>query len=952
MVHIKNLVLRGFKSFPKETKIDFDKAMNIIVGPNGSGKSNLVDALCFVLGRMRIKSLRAAKSANLIFTGTKQYRPATEASVKLILDNSDKKFSIDGEEVIVERIVRNTGQSLYRINNKTRTRQEVLELLAQAGIDPYGFNIVLQGEINGIIRMHPEERRKIIEEVAGISIYELRKEKSLKELNKTEEKLREIETTLRARASYLKNLEEERNQAMKYKKLEKAIKIYKASILKRKLNEKIKEISIFNNNKEKKDKEKEKIRKKEQEIMRNIETLEREIGKINSLIQKSSGIEQDQLNKEISDLRADLAGLSVRKENIEERIANISSRRETSDEEITNLKNELDRLRKQTPEKTKYLELEKKKLELSNLEKEKKTFYNLKEKLNSIKERLKDKETSVQKNKNEEIFILKEINKISGLRYTDKKICGKKIIEFRKELKDTEYKLENFDKERREREKLISFLSSEISRHENIKKQVGKLDICPLCKTKITKEHVKQLFNECDKKISLFNAQLKENKKIIEKSDNDLKELKMRSKTLQERISEAEINLIKLENLNEKKEIIKKLAEEQKNLQEELFTLQKERKNIDKKISQFKNVEERYDKTLLEIQEISSRTEKTIDTELELKERQLENLKIEIKQSQREEEELRKELIEAEKEIQEKQDLLSNREKEAQTLENKYQKLLEKRNFSQKQINEKNSSLLEQRNKLSVIENEINNLKVEIARLNAEKGNLETDFQPYKTIKLINLPVYALEEKLRTKEIEFQSIGPINLRALEVYDEIKKEYDAVAEKIFVLEKEKAEILKIIEEIDNKKRRTFMKTLKAINELFNRNFMQLSTKGEVFLEPENREDIFSAGLDIVIKVGKGKYFDITSLSGGEQTLVALSLIFAIQEYKPYCFYILDEVDAALDKRNSERLASLVKKYMKTGQYIVITHNDAIISEAGVLYGVSMQEGISKILSLEF
>ena len=106
------------------------------------------------------------------------------------------------------------------------------------------------------------------------------------------------------------------------------------------------------------------------------------------------------------------------------------------------------------------------------------------------------------------------------------------------------------------------------------------------------------------------------------------------------------------------------------------------------------------------------------------------------------------------------------------------------------------------------------------------------------------------------------------------------------------------------------------------------------------------------MDIIIKVGKGKYFDVTSLSGGEQTLIALALIFAIQEYNPYHFYIFDEIDAALDKRNSERLAMLLKKHMKSGQYLIITHNDSIISESSnILYGVSMQEGISKILSLQ-
>jgi len=140
-------------------------------------------------------------------------------------------------------------------------------------------------------------------------------------------------------------------------------------------------------------------------------------------------------------------------------------------------------------------------------------------------------------------------------------------------------------------------------------------------------------------------------------------------------------------------------------------------------------------------------------------------------------------------------------------------------------------------------------------------------------------------------------------------------------------------------------------MKKINEIFSRNFSQLSTKGKVYLELENVKDPFEGGLSVIVKTGHGKYFDVKSLSGGEQTLVALSLIFAIQEYSPYYFYILDEVDAALDKRNSERLAGLLSKYMKKGQYIVITHNDEVISNATNLYGVSMHDGVSKTISLQ-
>jgi len=213
------------------------------------------------------------------------------------------------------------------------------------------------------------------------------------------------------------------------------------------------------------------------------------------------------------------------------------------------------------------------------------------------------------------------------------------------------------------------------------------------------------------------------------------------------------------------------------------------------------------------------------------------------------------------------------------------------------------------------------------------------------------MTIEQAREKIQESQIRLNQLGSINLKAVEIYDQVKQVCDQINEKVNTINLEKEKITKIIAEIDKKKKKSFMKTLEAVNILFTRNFSQLSKKGEVSLDLENKEDPFAGGLNIVVKVGKGKYFDITSLSGGEKTLVALSLIFAIQEYKPYCFYIFDEIDAALDKHNSELLAALIKRYMLSGQYIVITHNDALISEATTLYGVSMQEGLSQVISLK-
>ena len=237
--------MQGFKSFVKKTEIPFTPEINVILGPNGSGKSNVMDALCFVLGRLSIKSMRAAKAKNLIFMGSKTVGPAKEATVEILFDNEENIFSVEGSELSIKRTVRKNGQSIYKINNHIKTRQEVLSVLAQAGIDPHGFNIILQGEIQNFVRMHTEERRKIIEEVSGIAIYESRKQKSLKELTKTEEKLKEIGAILKERTIYLNNLEKERQQALKYKKLEEDIKKFRVSILSSDLNKTLKESSVI-----------------------------------------------------------------------------------------------------------------------------------------------------------------------------------------------------------------------------------------------------------------------------------------------------------------------------------------------------------------------------------------------------------------------------------------------------------------------------------------------------------------------------------------------------------------------------------------------------------------------------------------------------------------------------------------------------------------------------------
>ena len=956
MSYIKKLVMQGFKSFPRKTELPFTPGINVILGPNGSGKSNISDALCFVLGRLSIKSMRAAKARNLIFLGTKAVSPAKEASVEIVFDNSERTFSIDKNEVSIKRIVRKNGQSIYKINNETKTRQQILGLLAQAGIDPNGFNIILQGEIQNFVRMYPDDRRKIIEEVSGISIYESRKEKSLKELNKTEEKLKEVSAILRERTAYLNNLEKERQQALRFKKLEKDVQILKASIIAFDLNKNKKELEKINQEIASKNKEIEKIKKLIIDIRAKIENFESKINSINKTIQESTGLEQEKLNQEIANIRAELAGLNVRYENYETKHSSSLKQKQELEEVIEETGEYIKDLKKTISKSSsskkglKDKEVELKKQELEKLEEQRKRFYMVKSELKSIRDRFQDKNSFLEDYENESNFLLRQIKAVYGELF-DKDTDEDKVESLKLLLAQKKELLDNINKREIELERISSANENEIDKENKLIETISKMDICPICKSKITEAHVQEINQETLPKLNKLKSD-------VEKSDKELASIYKKRDLLKQDIeqlifeaSKRESDLMKLSNINDKKQQIKEIQEKMQKTKQEFEELGKIKRKLERTFEDNQNIEQKYETARIEVQEISLRNDEDVDSEISFKQRELERSKISLKQLLREQEDLHEERSSLQKIINEKEKILEKKNKQEEELSKKFQQLIFKKDEFQKDIRNKEYELSNKQNIIYNIEQEINNFKIDKARINAIIENLEAELLEFNSIQIVKSKRETLVEKLaRTQDLLFK-IGTINMRSLEVYDSVKREYDIISDKVEVISKEKEGVLKIIHQIDIKKKKAFLKTLDELNEKFLRNFAQLSTKGQVSLDLENRKDPFEGGVNIIVKIGHGKYFDVKSLSGGEQTLVALSLIFAIQELNPYCFYILDEIDAALDKRNSERLAELLQRYMKKGQYIVITHNDEVISNATNLYGISMHDGISKIISLK-
>jgi chromosome segregation protein len=950
MTYIKKLVMKGFKSFAKKTEIPFVPKINVIMGPNGSGKSNITDALCFVFGRLNAKSMRASKSSNLIFQGNKFVSGSGEAMVELVFDNSDKTFSIDKDEITITRIVRKNGQGIYKINDETKTRQDVLSLLAQAGIDPNGFNIILQGEIQNFVKMHTEERRKIIEEIAGISIYEIRKEKSLKELEKTDEKLKEISTILRERTAYMNNLEKERQQALKFKKLEEDVKKFKASIIYFDLIKKEKEVEDIKTKISERNKDKDKVKKEILNTQNFISNLESKIISMNSKIQTSTGLEQEKLNQEITDLRAELATQNARLEGNENRLKEILRQKETSNKNLSELTAELEKMRKENPKNVvKRRDIELKNKELENLELQRRKFYLIKSEFRTIQERLEDKQLMLKGYEQESRYLLEQIKSLAKDLF-DKKTDQSLLDELKVSLMEKKEMLENLEKEELSLEKITYSNEHEIDNQNNLIVKISKMDICPVCKNKITEEHVHSISKETSEKINSL-------KKEIDKADEHLGEIVHRKKMLREEIeninseiSKRESDFMIMSKIEDKKNQIKVLQERTELIIKEIAEAEKKKALLGKQVDVDSDIEKRYEELRLKVQDIPLIDEEDLGSEISFKQREMERIKSSLRQLVGNEEELKGEISGFKNSIEEKNVILNGKRKEEEVLTERFRKLISERDELQKNVRDKQIELSQQQNKTYNIEQDVNNLKIEEAKFNAEFENLKIELEGFEGIEKIKTNREALVERLlRTQEI-LSGIGSVNLRSLEVYDSVKKEYDSIKEKMIIIEGEKQNILDVIKEIDIRKKKTFLKTFNALNEIFSRNFAELNSKGQVSLEIENKQEPFESGVNVVLKTGHGKYFDVASLSGGEQTLVALSLIFAIQELKPYPFYLLDEIDAALDKRNSEKLAVLLKKYMEKGQYIVTSHNDDIILNATNLYGVSMNDGVSKVISL--
>ncbi len=215
-MYLKKIEMRGFKTFADRSELDFGPGITAIVGPNGTGKSNIADAILWALGEQSNRALRTETSQDVVFAGSQARRPLGMSEVNLTLDNSDHGLATDYSEVVVSRRLFRTGESEYLINRGSARLRDIRDLFLDTGVGPQAYSVIGQGEIDAILSIRSEDRRELLEEVAGIHRYRVRRDEATRKLEATQANMTRVADIVAELKGQREPLEREAERAREY----------------------------------------------------------------------------------------------------------------------------------------------------------------------------------------------------------------------------------------------------------------------------------------------------------------------------------------------------------------------------------------------------------------------------------------------------------------------------------------------------------------------------------------------------------------------------------------------------------------------------------------------------------------------------------------------------------------------------------------------------------------
>ncbi len=975
-MHLKSIRAFGFKSFADKIDLDIKKGITAVVGPNGSGKSNIVDAVRWVLGEQSVKSLRGTDAmSDVIFSGSKTRPAHTRAYVALLFDNSDHYLNSEFSDVEIKRVIYNTGENEYFINNSKVRLKDVTDLFLDTGAGNDSFNIISQGSVSDIINSKPEMRRVIFEDAAGVLKYKKRKEVSLKKLEKTKENIARIRLVIEELEKSVNPLKKQSEIAKKYLSFKEELKKIEIALI-------ASDISAINIDYKK--------------IKTEVDSLERELSQMNS----NNSEDNSKLEK-------------LKLENLK------------LDEAITLKNNEYIKLTENLAslEAEKLVTMERKKYDTNQdnlsevLLKLKEEQLSLKKEMATEKVKLDDiisdiKEKSIEKDSVDNNIIMDKVKKNT---------LATKINDYQKSILVLENKIEILNDNIQNSSKMPGAVRSILNnmRLHGVHNTIGNV---------IETENMYSIAIDTDLGAA-SNFIVVDNQETTKECINYLKTNNLGRATF------FPINIIKAKNINSGD--IEKIKNHKGFVNVANFLVKYDKEYDDIIKNQLGNVvvvrdmdalndigrilDYKYRIVSLDGEILYSGGSVTggsfknstsalsdklklneMQEELEIKKTQLENLNREFREFndnfsalETKEGELAKQLINL-------NEILNTRTNKIRGLEDAINKkeleIKGNEEIGDNKLDVKLVSILEESNQVAsekdIAFGELEKLKKQKSELSLEISEVENKYHK------VNLEFNKLQTALKEKEIklgkydvrldnlllelsenysltyeyacsnyeldmpedvarikvdalkkDIQKLGEVNIGSISEYERVSERYDFLVKQSTDLEDSSLELNNIISEMDKIMIEKFKDTFEKISVEFNQVFKKLFKGGRGSLKLTTPEDILNTGIEIEAEPPGKKLNSIGLLSGGEKTLTAIAVLFAILNVKPSPFCILDEVEAALDEANVDTFGKYLQEKKDKSQFILITHKKRTMEYADVLYGITMQEsGVSKIVSV--
>ena len=976
-MYLKEIRIVGFKSFAEKITINLDNKISAIVGPNGSGKSNIVDAVRWVLGEQSVKQLRGeGLMSDVIFSGSKSRKASSSASVTLVFDNTDKFLPIDYTEVSIKRCVYKTGENEYYLNNEKCRLKDIQNILVDTGTSKESFNIISQGDIGAILSNKPEERRVVFEATANVIKYRKRKDEALRKLDRTHDNMSRVNDIIYEIEGNLKPLKKQSDDAKKYLENKKKLEEVEVSLI-------VSEVNEINSTYQM---DKKMVSKLSEELIEiesnnNLDNSKIEELKLNETKKRE---EFYRLQQELINVSSDCENLKGKKDLIIERqkydstdvkvhdnLVNLKENKLRKENEIFGIRNDKDVLDKKLKENIiKFENVDKEFNDVKKVRDEKEAFLTknvrveneLKYKINMISNSLENNSSVPYAVKNvldnpklagihNVIGNLIETDNIyataigvalgaaSNYIVTDDEFSAKEAINY---LKINKYGRATFFP-------LNVIKSREIDNatYRLLKEDSSFIDVASMLVRyssvydNIIKNQLATTIVVKDLDSANYIARKINYKYRIVTLDGELLHI---GGSLTGGTTKNNTNIISLKHdLEDSKKELLNITNIVQNTEEEI-------NNIDDK---YKTLFENRNSILEERAKIQSniafvvQRENSATSELEKIKEEINNINGVMNNT----------LSEEENRVVEE---YYEKEKVRQGIENSVNNLKEELNGISEDINTKetefklnNSTYYKKTKELKDLEIKVNRADVKLDNLlNTLTEDYSMTFDKAKENYFLDMDVKEARNLVDKCKLEIKKLGEVNVGAIEEYERVSKRYEFLSGQKEDLLKAENTILEIIKELDEIMKEKFINSFNEISVKFKEVFRKLFGGGDAELKLTNPDDILTTGIDIKALPPGKKLQHISLLSGGEKTLTAISLLFAILEVRPVPFCILDEVEAALDEVNVDNFGKFLNEFKDKTQFIVITHKKKTMEYADMLYGITMQEsGVSKLVSVK-